>query len=289
MSDENNKLKTHFKLVLLYKKVIESAIELENESTRENYFGYRLSESSEDDIYFRDSETFYSLMVNKKIILKTKVEYAKMYFPMYILSLIINLNIFRLTEYGIIDDYIVKYLQPNNLMEENMNHKNKKNVLKKMLEESGNFWINHSGIPNIENGNENFPIYFDFSESYIMIYELKDEVYKARREREFKGKKQIVIIDEIDCISKLSKEARFLKNLKDCSKFAHNKEDELIEYTLQDILNYLNIQLESYEIYKQMNEVQEEASKEAKNPKMIQRCLDAGQSIEEALDSVGFN
>ncbi len=29
----NNNLKTHFELVLLYKKVIESAIELENQST----------------------------------------------------------------------------------------------------------------------------------------------------------------------------------------------------------------------------------------------------------------
>ncbi len=62
---------------------------------------------------FRDTDLFYTLMMNKKIIFKTKLEYAKIYFPVYILALIINLDTFKLTDYGIADDYLRKYLKSN--------------------------------------------------------------------------------------------------------------------------------------------------------------------------------
>ncbi len=94
-------------------------------------------------------------------------------------------------------------------------------------------------------------------------------------------------IEKINRYINLSKNDRLIKNLRDSSKFSFNK-NNLIEYTLEDILDYLNIQLESYETYKKMNEVQEEAAKEAKNHKNLKRLLNYGVTIEEVLEAIGF-
>ncbi len=303
ITTEEHKLELHILVVQLFKKVIEAAIEFEKKE--ETTFGYRLIESDEDnDTFFRDQELFYSLMRSKKIIFKSKLRFHQMFFPMYILSMIINMELFVLHDYGFQDDYI-RYLQENNLIENNFDLKPIKEIIEKMLEEPGEFWINHSGKKHIDYGvdyvKEDYPIIFNFDDSVIQHYYLEtdcSEKYLAKRKRNIFVKhpdgreemvEKIIITDEIRRKLKMSKQKRFLKNMKTSSKFLFIREEDLIEYTLEDILNYLNNQLEGYERYKKMNEVQEEAIKEAKNPKMLQRCLDAGQSIDEALNSVGYN
>ncbi len=302
ITTEERKLELHFLVVKLFKKVIEAAIELENKPENEITYGYRLVESDEDnDTFFRDQELFYSLMRSKKIIFKSKLRFHQIFFAMYILSMIINMELFVLHDYGFQDNYIT-YLQENNLNEDNLELKSIKEIIEKMLKEPGDFWINHSGKTHIDYGpeyvKEDYPIIFNFDDSVIQHYYLEDEIYVAKAKRDTfvkhpDGKeeivKKIIITDQIRIKLRMSKQKRFLKNMKTSSKFSFVREEDLIEYTLEDILDYLNNQLEGYEIYKKKNEVQNEVVMEAKNPKMLQRCLDAGQSIDEALNSVGYH
>lgn len=299
-NSKNKALNMHIKTDNLFKKIIESAIELEKKESGTETFGYRLANSEEDDIYLMICKpTFYSLMLNKKIILKTKLKMSKIYFVMFILAQIIEFNMLKLDDDIFFTFSLYYNSKVNNIDINNINNNENPNIdifsrgiprinkdvlIEKMLEEEGDFWINsssHSYPSIIENTTENNnQMIFDFTSSTIYQY-----LYK---EVEFKYVAKIgSSFETIYCDSRLSKEEQFFQNVKNSTKFSFDRND-LIEYTLQDILDYLNNQLENYELFKQMNQVQNEAIIEAKNPKMIQKCLDAGQTIDEALNSVGY-
>ncbi len=325
-NSKNKVLNMHIKTVSLFKKIIESAIQLENKESATKTFGYRLVDSDEDDIYLMICKPiFYSLMLNKKIILKTKLKMSKIYFVMFILAQIIEFNMLKLDDnfffsYSLYYNSKVNNIDINNINNNNNIENQNTNIfspiiprinvdllIEKMLEEEGDFWINSSGhrypsiIENIENTTENNnQMIFDFTSSTIYQYLYKEpdfcftkaavsqsEIPENVNER-FKYVAKIgTSFETIYCDSRLSKEEQFFQNFKNSTKFSFDRND-LIEYTLQDILDYLNNQLENYELFKQMNKVQNEAIIEAKNPKMIQRCLNAGQTIDEALNSVGY-
>ncbi len=294
------KMEIHHNALIIFKNVIEAAMQIEN-SNNETY-AYIVSNTSDNDCFFDKDLLFVSLMNQKKIFLKSKVPYHQIYFPLFILAKIINEDIFQIEEHTLIEAY-ADYLEVNNLLEEDVNYENDLEIINQMTREPGIFWINKSGCTKDRSDYtkikvEEEEIVFKFDESYIEQYDLQDD---GRYIKKFKypinetyididGKikrKYKVIYKELEVFPKLSNKERYIKYTKEQTKFSFRKQ-EMIEYTLQDIYDYINKQLELFESLDKINELNQNLKTELKNPKMVQRLLDSGLSVEEALESIGY-
>ncbi len=305
----NKKTEIHYRCVLLFKKIIEKAIELEISEARENdeIYGYNIIYTSEFNFFFKYNSKFMTLMLNENIILKSKLKYHHIFFPMYILGNIINNGMINFT--GTIAINYYSYLKNTEMTEEDWEDFEKNHIfyLEKMIDEPDEFWFNHSGSSdevylthlfaqsagkddNLKFTNHSLKkMIFDFCDTQIEQYKFNNNKYVQT--------KKFIDIDESEIIRtkeygsknivNLENEERYFLQLKESSKFNFEKKD-LIEYTLQDILEYLNNQISIYHSLDKMNELNKELNSEVKSPKMVQKLLDNGLSIDEALESIGY-
>ncbi len=290
----NKKTEIHYRCVLLFKKIIEKAIELEISEALENdeIYGYNIIYTSEFNFFFKYNSKFMTLMLNENIILKSKLKYHHIFFPMYILGNIINNGMINFT--GTIAINYYSYLKNTEMTEEDWEDFEKNHIfyLEKMIDEPDEFWFNHSGS---SDDNLKFTSHgpkkmiFDFCETQIEQYKFNNNKYVQT--------KKFIDIDESEIIRtkeygsknivNLENEERYFLQLKESSKFNFEKKD-LIEYTLQDILEYLNNQISIYHSLDSINKLNKELNLEIKSPKMVQKLLDNGLSIDEALESIGY-
>ncbi len=294
------KIEIHNKALIIFKNVIEAAMQIEKDNLNNNTFAYIVSNSSDCDSFFNHDSLFMSLMNQKKILLRTKVPYHQIYFPLFILAKIINEDIFQIEEYSLIETY-AEYLEENNLLEEDVNYDNDLEIIGQMTREPGIFWINKSGCTKDRSDFTNIQpeqIVFKFNESYVEQYDLQDDGKYIKKLNyptnetyiDIDGKKKRklkVVYKELEVHPKLSNKERYIKFTKEITKFSFEKH-EMIEYTLQDIYCYLNKQLELFDTLDKLDELNQNLKSELKNPKMIQKLLDSGLSVEEALESIGF-
>lgn len=289
----NQKIIIHILFLKLYKKIIEYAIELELSESRRNknseYYGYILSFSHNEDIFFNClNHTFYNLMRKKEIILKTKLNDNHIYFPMLILSEIINKN-FMTFDCKIYSPYL-QYLEMNILLVEERKICcplgiviDKIYFLNLMLNEKPKFWFEHSG----NSVKKQIPLnmIYDFEDSVIDKYTLTSGKY-IRIEKD-----KIIELFENESEGRIrydfSEDERPYIFMKKNSKFDHTKKN-FTEYTLNDILNFIDEQISIYEIQDNKKLLNEEIEVESKNPKNLQRLLNYGVTIEEALEAIGF-
>ncbi len=289
-SKHSKKTKIHYRCLLLFKKIIEKGIELEISEAGENdeIYGYNVIYTSEYNLFFKFNSTFMSLMRNENIILKSKLKYHYIYFPMYILGNIINNGMINCT----ITENYYSYLKNREITNEDLYDIDENYIFyfEKMIEESPEFWFSHSGSSNITNHRPE-KIIFDFCHSQIDQYKFNNNKYvkttkyidinmvesEIIRTKEY-GSKNIV---------NLENEERYFLQLKESSKFNFEKKD-LIEYTLQDILEYINEQINVYHSLDSLKNLNKELDSEIKSPKMVQKLLDNGLSIDEALEQIGY-
>ncbi len=289
----NQKIIIHILFLKLYKKIIEYAIELELSESRRNknseYYGYILSFSHNEDIFFNClNHTFYNLMRKKEIILKTKLNDNHIYFPMLILSEIINKN-FMTFDCKIYSPYL-QYLEMNILLVEERKICCPRGIvidkvyfMNLMLNEKPKFWFEHSG----NSVKKQIPLnmIYDFEDSVIDKYTLTSGKY-IRIEKD-----KIIELFENESEGRIrydfSEDERPYIFMKKNSKFDHTKKN-FTEYTLNDILNFIDEQINIYEIQDNKKLLNEEIEFESKNPKNLQRLLNYGVSIEEALEAIGY-
>ncbi len=271
------KIEKHYRYLSLFKKVIEKAIELEISKANENKqtYGYLVSGSTDYDHFFQSGSTFVKLMFDKKIILKSKLQKHQIFFPMFILATIINDDIID------IDKSVLIYPFLNNFDFENDDDIQ---ILNKMIESPGEFWIINSGI---NEENENFNIIFDFGESNIEQYIYENNKYWITRNYVNKIGEKFTKIEELNEEKIFDVKELFFYQMKEVSKFEFQK-IKVKEYTLQDILEYLNEQINVYHSLDKIIELNKELEVEIKNPKMLQKLLDNDLSIDEALESIGY-
>ncbi len=300
--NEVDKIEIHILFCKLYKKIIESAIEKEKNPKNSIIFGYNVSFSHMEDIYFNClNHLFLDLMTKKEIIFKTKLKEEEIYFPMLILCEIINKDIIHFDNSSIVHTYFFEYALLNEDIDEikryydgNGMFTDKKYFMNKMLNKNGEYWIQHAGNSRKQTS---LNIIFNFEDSKIdqYIYE-NNNYFRIKKTRtqtiDMDGNLHIeepgsIILFIEENKKKIKEDERSYLYAKKNSKFDHSKK-RLTEYTLQDILEYLNHQIDIYENEENKKLTNEEILIESKNPKNIQRLLDLGISIEEALESVGF-
>ncbi len=282
-------IEIHIKYLNLFKKVIESAIELEKNNNQT--FGYIVSNSTDCDIYFGCDTKFMNLMNEHSIVLKSKLQYHQIYFPMFILSRIINHDIFDIDPVVLIERY-TEYLEDNQLLEEGVDYDDDFECLNRMLQEKGDFWINRSGCSkNRQEYTKHIPenLIFNFDESFIERYFYEDErfVKKTRYINKNTGEIIRLVVEELEKSKAPSGEKKYFALKKENTKFYFGKK-KIIEYTLQDILEYLNEQINVYHSLDSLKNLNKELDSEVKSPKMVQKLLDNGLSIDEALEQIGY-
>ncbi len=274
-------IEKHYRYLSIFKKVIEKAIELELNEANENKqtYGYLVSGSTDYDHFFQSNSTFVKLMFDKKIILKSKLQKHQIFFPMFILATIINDDLID------IDKDVLMYPFLNNLDFENDDDDDIK-ILNKMIESPGEFWIINSGI-NEENENFNFNIIFDFGESNIEQYIYEKNKYWITRKYENKIGEKFTKIEVLNEEKNFEVKELFFYQMKEVSKFEFQK-IKVKEYIFQDILDYINNQINVYHSLDKIIELNKELNSEIKSPKMVQKLLDNDLSIDEALESIGY-
>ncbi len=285
----SKEIEIHFRYVKLFKKVIESAIELEKMNNQT--FGYIVSNSTGNDLYFGYDKKFMNLMNERSIVLKSNLQYHQIYFPMFILSRIINHDIFDFDQLVLIENFI-DYLKDNHLVEDGINYYDDIICLNRMLQENGDFWINHSGCSkNRKEYTTHIPenLIFDFDESFIHRYFYEDERYvrKNRYINKDTGELIKLVVEELEKSKAPNGEKKYFALKKENTKFYFGKKN-IIEYTLQDILEYLNEQINVYHSLDSLKNLNKELDSEVKSPKMVQKLLDNGLSIDEALEQIGY-
>ncbi len=285
----SKEIEIHIKYLNLFKKVIESAIELEKKNNQT--FGYIVSNSTNCDCYFGSDTKFMNLMSEHSIVLKSNLQYHQIYFPMFILSRIINHDILDIDPCVLIENY-TEYLEDNQLLEEGVDYDDDFECLNRMLQEEGDFWINNSGCSkNRKEYTNHIPenIIFYFNESFIERYFYEDErfVKKTRYINKNTGELIRLVVEELEKSKAPNGEKKYFALKKENTKFYFGKK-KIIEYTLQDILEYLNEQINVYYSLDSLVELNKELDSEVKSPKMVQKLLDNGLSIDEALESIGY-
>ncbi len=286
----DNKIEIHILILKIFKKVIEYCVELEKNKTPENDYGYLLIKAASHDYYFGFSnKKFVDLMLNKEIIFKTKIEEKYVYFPMLILAQIICKDIFTLNNSIFVRQYF-QYLSENmeihNLgitrMKNDKQELDEIKFLNYLLEKEGKYWLDHSGS-NRKKEHNVLEMIFDFEDSEIEQYKCENNEYTRLEKYNNKPVIKRIFTNE----PTIKEEERVYKYMKKSSKFNHER-PKIIEYTLKDILDYINGQISVYENDDKKKNINEEVLIESKNPKHLERLLNYGISIEEALESVGF-
>ncbi len=282
---DNKEIDLHIRYVKLFKKVIESAIKLEKNNNET--FGYMVTNSTILDFYFGCDSEFMNLMDEHSIILKSKLPYHQIYFPMFILSKIINHDIFDIDPDVLIESYRDYYLLDLQIVEEGVDYDDDNIILNRMLQEEGDFWINHSGCSkNRQEYTTHVPenLIFNFDGSLIKRYFYENKRYFKKTKCINKKTKEFIryAVEELEKREEPSGRKKYFVQKKENTKFYFGK--KIIEYTLQDILEYLNEQINVYYYL----ELKKELDSEVKSPKMVQKLLDNGLSIDEALESIGY-
>jgi hypothetical protein len=251
------------------RKIIETAIDYESKIESDKYYGYIAYSVDTESPFFYMNSTFDSMMKNKEIIFKTKLPIQLIYLPLYILSELINRN----NPYGI----------PTNIEERFLHHFFKDDdeipisnmvIIKNFMEKTGEEWFKLSGI-----GNEYI---FNFEETIFGSYEYHEGNYlnfigsKKQFKQHFKSEERIE-----------SQLKRVFDGLKKSSKF-HRESPPLKEFTLQEMLNYIDQLRLVYSYVESKKTLNPDILIESKHPKLVQKYLDLGYTIEEVLDFVGY-
>ncbi len=286
----DNKIEIHILILKIFKKVIEYCVELEKNKTLENDYGYLLTRTCDMDYYFGlANKKFTELMKNREIIFKTKIEERYIYFPMFILAQIICKDI--LTFRNTIFVYLYFQYLNENMEIHNLGIMRVKNgkqeideikFLNYLLQKEGRYWIEHTGSSRKKEYNV-LEMIFNFEECEIEQYRFENNEYICIEE--FNNKQVIKRIYTAE--PAIKDEERVYKYMKKSSKFYHEK-PKIIEYTLKDILDYINGQISVYEYDDKKKNINNEVLIESKNPKHLERLLSYGISIDEALESIGF-
>ena len=107
----------HHKMLLFYRKLIETGIEIEKRSEDKQIYGYRVvnvinPDDEQDRYYFFYDCKFTNLMFEKKIILKSSLPKSLIYLPMYILKEMIENTTINPDSHSLLCSYI-SFLQIN--------------------------------------------------------------------------------------------------------------------------------------------------------------------------------
>ncbi len=251
------------------KKIIETAIEYESKIENKQYYGYIAYSMKEDSPFFDLNTTFDSMMKNKEILLKTKLPIQQIYLPMYILSELINMK----QPYGIPNEIEERYIYHFFKDDDDIPISNMV-IIKNFMEKKGEEWFKLSGI-----GHE---FIFNFEETKFGSYEYHEGSYynfigsKKHIKQHFKSEERIE-----------SQIKRVFDGLKKSSKF-HRKPPPLKEFTLYEILDYIHQLQHVYPYIESQKTLNPDILIESKHPKLVQRYLDMGYTIEEVLDFVGY-
>lgn len=265
----------------IFKKVLERGIEKELESPDSTIFGYRIIiHNAELEHFFSVHSKFIQLMENYEIILKTRIGADDSYFVLFILSELINKDHHFFMEHPIEENYY-QYLED---IDDNTGY-DQKAIWEKMLSEPADFWYQQNQV--MEGEGEGI---YHFYGNKLTQYQYRDgKYYQVYYSKDRKTGNTIErCMDMIEEVKIEKREDKIYQSLHKSSKFSHERKP-LVEYTLQDMLDFVNQLLEVYDFIEMKEKIHPELLTEAKNPKFIQKYLDLGLSIEEALESVGYN
>jgi hypothetical protein len=265
----------------IFKKVLETGIQKELSTSDPKIYGYRINiHNPEEEHFFSDNSKFIQLMDSRRILFKTKLTSDDIYFPIFILSEIIEKEIITYMEHPIEENYY-EYLTKIEPTSKKISY-GMIEIWEKMLSEPGDFWYQQCKGSDEEEG------IYHFYGNRIYQYEYRNgKYYTVYFSTDRKGQVHERTIDFLEETSIKKGKHRILQSLHKSSKFYHEN-GPLIEYTLQDMLDYVNQLLEVDRFLEEKSKIHPELLIESKNPKYIQKYLDLGYSIEEALSSVGY-
>lgn len=276
----DERIELNRKMLMFYRKLIEHGIEMEKESGEQEY-GYILyvrdveEEQEEEQPFFYRGEKFVYNMGLKRMILKSSLPVSSIYLPMYILRELISNPVIHTENHPILEKYH-EYLQKNNL-EDGVD------IFHRMMSQSGDYWYQKTG-------KSKYPpestFIYDFIETLIDQYIYQDGKY-------IKHLKRWVDDKWINITMELFEEVTFdyqriFKYVRDSSKFGIDK-PSIVEYTLQDMLEYINKLLYISECHDDRSLLISALILESKKPEKIEEYLSKGYSIEEVLTYVGYH
>lgn len=268
------------KMLLFYRKLIEHGIEMEKKSGEQEY-GYILyvqeleEDQEQEQPFFYSCEKFASYMRLKKMIFKSSLPVTSMYLPMFILRELISKPVIQIFNHPIIVKY-VEYLQKNNLDIGG-------NIFERLMTQPGDYWYQKAGKSKY---NQESTFIYDFIETHIDQYIYQDGKY-IKHLKKWKGEHFTMLTLEL-CEEITDDYQRIFKYVRDSSKFGIDK-PSLVEYTLQDILEYINKLIYISEYHDDRSKLISALIIESKKPEKIEEYLNKGHSIEEALTYVGYH
>jgi hypothetical protein len=273
----------HHKMLLFYRKLIMTGIEIEKRSEDKQIYGYRVvnvinPDDEQDRYYFFYDCKFTNLMFEKKIILKSSLPKSLIYLPMYILKEMIENTTINPDSHSILCSYISFLIKNQQINPEMIDFP--QFIIDNMISKEGDYWYEHSGVSSED--------IFNFSDVVIDKYIYQDHKYiqLVIRKNIQTGKVEYVpfeIFDEMTLDYQ-----RIFKYVRDSSKFGFDK-PSLIEYTLNDILEYINQQIYICECFNDRSKIIHSIEIEAKEPSRLNKYLQEGHSIQDALSFVGYS
>lgn len=275
----DSQIVNHRKMLLFYRKLIETGIEMEKKNKDKQIYGYRVvnvinPDDEQDRYYFFYDCKFTNLMFEKKIILKSSLPKSSIYLPMYILKELIENATINPDSHSILCSYI-SFLQIDQEMIDFPQL-----IIDNMISKEGDYWYEHSGVSSKD--------IFNFSDVVIDKYIYQDHKYiqLVKKKNIQTGKVEDVpfeIFDEMTLDYQ-----RIFKYVRDSSKFGFDK-PSLVEYTLKDILEYINQQIYICECFNDRSKIIHSIEIEAKEPSKLNKYLQEGHSIQDALSFVGYS
>lgn len=295
----DKKIELHIQFMKLFKKVLEVGIKLEKEIENPQKYGYIVSHADPHyDIFFDSDSTFMNMMNSKKIILQSKLPHDKIYYFMFILATIMNQDF---VSFGVDDFIFEKYSNfldfnpAHDVDDEGIDYDDPVQYMNLLLQETGNFWIDHCGHRKFYRPPH---CIYDFRDSTFERFLYMDGKYcqKITTNKIVQhpdGTKETQKIDNfIDYMSsssmKKTNQERILYNLRKASPFCFDSPPDIIEYTLPMMLHYVQQQIDLYEVLPTFTLLNEDIKIKGKTPFMIQKYINMGLSIEEVLEAVGY-